>query len=167
MSGVEVRAAVEADLPQINDIFNHYVATSSCVWTTCPVSAEARAAWFAARGGTSPVLVAVSDGRVVGWGALSPFATSCTFSGTIEDSVYVHHECLRQGIGRTVLAALIEQARRGGCVSMIASISSDQTASIRLHEAMGFVEAGRLEAVGDKFGRRHDLSYLQLLLQQG
>lgn len=167
MSSVELRAATEADLPQINDIFTHYVATSTCVWTTCASTYDERRAWFAAHDAATPVLVAEHEGRVVGWGALSPFATSCTFSRTVEDSVYVHADFLRRGVGTSLLAALIDQARRLGYVSVIASISADQPASIRLHRALGFAEAGRLKDVGSKFGASHDLIYMQLLLARG
>jgi L-amino acid N-acyltransferase YncA len=54
-----------------------------------------------------PVLVAESCERIVGWGALSSFRTAYTLAGTSEDSIYVHHDLLRQGIGSRLPADLI------------------------------------------------------------
>ncbi len=164
MSEINIRNAVEDDLPAINDIFNHYVSTSTCVWTTCLCSEENRKDWFIKHRSSLPVLVAEYDDTLVGWGALSWFDTACTSSKTVENSVYVHHNFQRQGVGRKILEELVLLAKEAGLVSIIASISSDQAASIALHVSAGFAEAGNLKRVGYKFGEYHDLSYYQLLL---
>ena len=161
---ITIRPAKLADLAAINAIYNHYVAHSTCVWTTQPCSKRERKAWYAEHGRTMPVLVAESDGRVVGWGALGTFRPAYTAAGTLEDSVYVHHDFQRRKIGSRLLAALIEAARRMGLRSILANISADQTPSIRLHEKFGFQEVAHLRQVGRKFGRRMDAVYLQLLL---
>lgn len=165
MGDIELRLAVEADLPQINDIFNHYVATSTCVWTTHLCTEPERKEWFASHDAATPVLVAEQDGKIVGWGAISLFETACTFYKTVENSIYVHHEFQRQGIGRRILYALIRMAKQAGFISIVAAISSDQAASIALHRAAGFQEVGQLKKVGYKFNKFRDVSYLQLLLE--
>ena len=111
-----------------------------------------------------PVLVAEYNGRVVGWGALGSFRAAYTAAGTLEDSIYVHHDFHRQKIGSQLLKALIEAARRMGLRSILANISADQTPSIRLHETFGFQKVAHLHQVGTKFNQRFDAVYLQLLL---
>jgi phosphinothricin acetyltransferase len=111
-----------------------------------------------------PVLVAESGGDVVGWGALGSFRTAYTLAGTLEDSVYVHHDFLRQGIGTRLLTELIAAARRIGLRSILANISADQTPSIRLHEKFGFQKVAHLRQVGQKFNQWFDAVYMQLLL---
>ena len=111
-----------------------------------------------------PVLVAESDGGVVGWGALGSFRTAYTLAGTLEDSVYVQHDFLRQGIGSRLLTELIAAARRIGLRSILANISADQTPSIRLHEMFGFQKVAHLRQVGQKFNQWLDAVYMQLLL---
>ncbi len=113
-----------------------------------------------------PVLVAEQDGRVVGWCSLSSFRAAYTQFGTLEDSVYVHHEFHRRGIGRRLLAALIEHGRREGLHSILANISADQEASIALHESFGFRKVAHLRQVGRKFDRWLDAVYLQLMLAE-
>jgi L-amino acid N-acyltransferase len=159
-----IRPAGPGDLTDINGIFNYYVVHSTCVWTTTPCSETERQTWFEEHGESMPVLVAASGGRVVGWGALGSFRTAYTLAGTLEDSVYVHHDFLRQGIGSRLLAELIGAARRKGLRSILANISADQAPSIRLHEKFGFQKVAHLRQVGQKFNQWFDAIYLQLLL---
>ena len=161
-----IRPAGSADLARINAIYNYYVAHSTCVWTTVPCSEAERAAWYEEHDGSMPVLVAESGRDLVGWGALGSFRTAYTLAGTLEDSVYVHHDFLRQGIGSRLLTELIAAARRIGLQSILANISADQTPSIRLHEKFGFQKVAHLRQVGQKFNQWFDAVYMQLLLSE-
>jgi len=159
-----IRPANLADLTEINAIFNYYVAHSTCVWTANPCSEAERKAWYEEHGEVMPILVAENSGRIVGWGALSSFRTAYTIAGTLEDSVYVHHDFLHQGIGSRLLTELIDAARRKGLHSILANISADQKPSIRLHEKFGFQKVAHIRQVGQKFNQWFDAVYLQLLL---
>jgi len=159
-----IRPGSPADLTHINAIFNYYVAHSTCVWTTTPCSEAERVAWYEEHGASMPVLVAESGRGVIGWGALGSFRTAYTLAGTLEDSVYVHHNFHRRGVGSRLLAELIASARRNGLRSILANISGDQIPSIRLHEKFGFQKVAHLRQVGQKFNQWFDAVYLQLLL---
>ena len=159
-----IRPATSADLTEVNAIFNHYVAHSTCVWTTNPCSEAERRAWYEEHGDAMPVLIAQANEHIVGWGALGSFRTAYTLAGTLEDSIYVHHDFLRQGIGSRLLTELIAAARRKGLRSILANISADQTPSIRLHEKFGFQKVAHLREVGQKFNQWFDAVYMQLLL---
>jgi phosphinothricin acetyltransferase len=161
-----IRLATESDLSVINAIYNHYVLHSTCTYQTEPETPDARAAWFASHGPKHPVTVAEVDGEVVGWGSLSPFHRRAAYGRTVENSVYVRHDRHRRGIGRALLLDLIRRATDLGHHTIIAGISADQTASIAMHAAAGFVEVGRLREVGHKFGRWLDVAYLQLMLDR-
>ncbi len=161
---ITVRPAKPADLAEINAIYNYYVAHSTCVWTTRPCSDFERKAWYKEHRQSMPVLVAEQNGRVVGWAALGSFRDAYTAAGVLEDSLYVHHDFQRQGVGSLLLQALIDSARRSGLRSILANISADQTPSIRLHEKFGFQKVAHLRDVGQKFNRRFDGVYFQLLL---
>ena len=159
-----IRPAAPDDLAAINAIYNYYVAHSTCIWTTQPCAEAERKAWYQEHGPSMPVLVAEYSGRVVGWGALGSFRTAYTLAGTLEDSVYVHHDFFRQGIGSRLLTELIAAARRIGLRSILANISADQTPSIRLHEKFEFQKVAHLRQVGQKFNQWFDAVYMQLLL---
>ena|SRR5208282_3470669 len=165
-NNIIIHPASLADVTDINAIFNYYVAHSTCVWTTNPSSEAERKAWYQEHGESMPILVARYGGSVVGWGALSSFRTAYTIAGTLEDSIYVHHDFLRQGIGSRLLTELIDAARQKGLRSILANISADQEPSIRLHEKFGFQKVAHLRQVGQKFNQWFDAVYLQLFLAE-
>jgi len=165
MHSTLLRDAAPADLPAINDIYNHYVHHSTCTYQLVPESLADRQAWFVAHSPERyPVIVAEFDGRVVGWGSLSKFHARAGYDGTVEASVYIAHDFHRRGLGRTILQSLIERARAAGFHVLIGGASADQGPSIALQESLGFERVGCLKEVGQKFGRRLDVVYLQLML---
>jgi phosphinothricin acetyltransferase len=82
----------------------------------------------------------------------------------VENSVYVRHDLHRRGIGRALLADLIERAKGLGHHSIMALIDRDQSGSIAIHHSFGFDAVGRLREVGHKFGRWLDVVYMQKML---
>ncbi len=83
---------------------------------------------------------------------------------SVEHSVYVHPGHQGKGIGRALMKALIAEARRIGKHVMVAGIEAQNSASIHLHETLGFVTTGQMPQVGTKFGRWLDLTFMQLQL---
>lgn len=160
-----VRAATEADLAGLLDIHNQAIVESTAIWTDDPVTMAERADWLAEhRAADHPVLVAELDGRVVGYASYGPWRAKTGFRHTVDDSVYVRDEAQGCGVGRALLTALVELARERGCHVMIADIESANTASIRLHERLGFEHCGTVREVGLKFGRWLDLTVMRLQL---
>ena len=164
MNHVQLRLATEADLPIINDIYNHYVLNSTCTYQMEPERMEDRVKWFAAHGVKHPVTVAEGEGKVLGWGSLSQFHRRAAYANTVENSIYVHHELRRKGIGSVILADQIRRAREIGHRTILAIIDADQAGSIGLHERFGFTRAAHLKQLGFKFNRWLDVVYMQLLL---
>lgn len=165
MGDFTIRLAGAGDLGAINDIYNHYVQCSTCTYQTEPETMEGRRAWFEHHGEPHPITVAVdAAGRVVGWGSLSAFHKRAAYSRTVENSVYVHPEAQRRGIGRALLADLIERARAVGHHTIIAGIDAEQAPSVGLHEAMGFERVALLREVGFKFGRWLHVIYMQRMV---
>jgi phosphinothricin acetyltransferase len=161
-----IRLATPADLPAINDIYNHYVLHCTCTYQTEPETLADREKWFAEHPSDKyPVTVAEAEGQFVGWGSLSKFRPRAAYAPTAEPSVYIHHEFLGQGLGRVLLVDLIERARIAGFHSLIGGASADRAASLKLLVSLGFVQVAHLKEVGNKFGRWLDVIYMQLMLQ--
>lgn len=162
-----LRDATAADLPAINAIYNHYVLCSTCTYQMEPETAEGRLAWFSGRTSRHPVIVVEAEGVVVGWGSLSAFHKREAFAGTVENSVYVHHEWQRRGLGRLLLEELLRRAEAEPSLhTIVAAISSDQEGSILLHGRLGFTDCGRIREAGRKFGRLMDMVYMQRMLRE-
>ena len=163
---MRIRPAMMADLPAINAIYNHYVLHSTATYQTEPSTPQQRLAWFEEHDPEHPVLVMeeAEEGEVIGWGALSRFHPREAFARTVEDSIYLRPEYRRKGLGRAMLGELMVAARGHGHRTIVAVISADQVASVKLHAAMGFTQVGLLREVGHKFGQWLDAAYMQLLL---
>ncbi|MCU0847733.1 MAG: N-acetyltransferase family protein [Spirochaetes bacterium] len=161
---IRTRNAVKEDLASINDIYNYYVDNSTCTWQTNPEKMEERQAWFDEHTEEYPVIVAESNGKIVGWASISKFKGRDAYKPTVENSIYIRHDSLFRGTGAVLLKELIELAKGAGYHSMIAGISADQKASIVLHEKHGFTKAAHLKEAGYKFNKWLDVVYYQLLL---
>jgi L-amino acid N-acyltransferase len=159
-----LRPATESDLVAINDIYNHYVLHSTCTYQEEPEPLDGRRKWFSHHGDKYPVIVAATEGHVVGWGSLSAFHERSAFRRTVENSIYVHHQHHRRGIGSLLLQDLIVRARSLGYRAIIAGIDGEQTASVALHAKFHFEKVGHLKQVGFKFGRWLDVIYMELCL---
>lgn len=161
---ITIRHAAAADLTAIGDIYNYYVAHSTCTFDTEPRSAEQWDGWLAEHVGATSAIVAQASGQIVGWGSLSRWNNRCAYRFSVEDSVYVRNDLHRRGIGRAILRELIRVARANEHRNVIAQIAGDQPASEALHESFGFRRAGCLEKIGYKFDRWIDVSIWQLRL---
>lgn len=160
-----LRPAHHGDLPAITDIINHNVLHSTCIWQCEPFKPAERKSWFDQHTGRYPIIVAEYVGRVVAWGSLSHFSPRDAWANTVENSVYVHQDFVRRGLGRFILRELITLGQKHQHRLIVAVISADQTPSLQLHESLGFAYAGRLAQAGFKFGKWLDAVYLQKVLR--
>lgn len=163
-----IRDAIHADLPAIRDIYNDAVLNTTAIWNEQPVDLGNRQAWFSARQAQSyPILVAVEDEQVIGYASFGDWRPFEGFRHTVEHSVYVRSDQRGKGLGPRLMQALIERAKTCNKHIMVAAIESGNTASIRLHERLGFTTTGQMPQVGTKFGRWLDLTFMQLTLNPG
>jgi phosphinothricin acetyltransferase len=163
-ASILLRPAARSDLTAVNDIYNHYVFHSTCTYQEEPEPIVTRRKWFDHHGAEHPVVVAEVEGEVIGWGSLSAYHARSAYRRTVENSVYVHHQQHRRGIGSLLLKDLIVRARALGHHAIIAGIDADQAASIVLHERFRFQKVGHFRQVGFKFGRWLDVIYMELVL---
>jgi phosphinothricin acetyltransferase len=162
---MRIRAAEGDDLEAIRSIYNHVVLHSTATADYEPQSLDARRAWWEAlRAIGMPVIVADDGDAIAGFGSLRRYKERPGYRFTVENSVYVAADRRGRGVGRLLLAGLIDEARRGGFHTIVAAVDATNDVSLRLHHNAGFREAGRLHEVYFKFGRWLDVAYLELLL---
>jgi phosphinothricin acetyltransferase len=106
-------------------------------------------------------LVAVLDGAVVGWAAVSPVSTRPVYAGVVEHSVYVDPEAHGRGVGRLLLTGLVESTEAGGIWTLQSGVFPENTASLRLHAGVGFRIVGTRERVGRHHGVWRDVLLLE------
>jgi phosphinothricin acetyltransferase len=162
---MHLRPASEADLPQILAIYNEAVRNTTASYDYTAQTLAVREAWFAQKQAQSlPVLVMAREEEILGFGSYGPFRPWDGYQYTVEHSLYVHPSYRRQGIGKALLAALIEVAFQQQVHVMVAGIDAENQGSIVLHKQFGFIAVGTLQQVGFKFGRWLDLCFMQKIL---
>jgi phosphinothricin acetyltransferase len=114
-----------------------------------------------------PFLVVELEGALAGYAYATQFRDRAAYAFACEDSIYVHPHHVGKGIGTGLLRRLCEQAEAFGFRQIIAVVGGAEEASIRLHEACGFAQAGRLRAVGWKKQQWLDTVYMQRALGGG
>ena len=163
-----VRDATFEDLPATLAIYNELIETTTTAWTERKQTLEERVSWFADQQRRGfPVLVADDAGEVVGVTAYGDFRDSVHWPGyrhTVELSIHVRGDRRQSGIGRMLMDALIERARRSAVHVLVAGIDADNVESILFHERMQFVEVARMPQTGRKFERWLDLVLMQRIL---
>ncbi|MEO8182115.1 MAG: N-acetyltransferase family protein [Deltaproteobacteria bacterium] len=151
----------------ILDIFNEAIANSTALYDYHPRTLETMQRWFESKAtGQFPVLGAVDDsGHFLGFASYGTFRDRPAYKYTIEHSVYVQVDRRGRGIGRELMHQLIARAREQQYHVLVGGIDVGNSASIALHEALGFVHAGTIRQAGFKFGRWLDLAFYQLVLE--
>ena len=164
-----IRPTSPGDLDAVGEIYAHHVRTGVATFELTPPD---RSEWLqrlrAVTAHGLPFLTATLDGEVAGYAYCAPWKTRPAYRHTVEDSVYVAPQAVGRGVGGRLLDALLEECAQSGIREVIAVIvDADGAASLALHRDRGFVDAGRLTAVGFKHGRWLDTLLLQRSLTGG
>ena len=166
---VRVRPATPADLTALAGILAFYVTNSVATFEEDPPGVPQ---WHHRLGDLAerrlPFLVAEAGGTVAGYAYASPWRPKPAYRHTVEDSVYLAPGQRGRGLGRLLLESLLAGCADAGVRQVIAVIAdSGDPASVALHRACGFADAGRLSQVGYKHGRWVDTVLMQRELQPG
>ena len=164
MSAYRLRAAVEADAAAICEIYNQGIDDRLATLETERRTPEERRQWLKARGPRHPVIVAENDGRVLAWGSLNPFNPRDAYRHVADFSIYVERAERGRGVGRVVLARLIELAREHGFHKLVLSAFPFNAAGMALYEKLGFRTVGIYEEQGMLDGRWVDTIVMEKLL---
>ena len=152
------------DGDQIIDIFNYYVENSFAAYPESKVSYEFFGSFLNLTQGY-PFLVAKDmGGKIVGFGGLRPYSPLPTFSRAAEITNFISPEHTGIGIGQPIVDRLLDQAKRMGIVTILASISSLNQATLAFHKKNGFVECGRFVGIGQKMGQAFDVVWMQRIV---
>jgi L-amino acid N-acyltransferase YncA len=151
-----IRDAVAGDLPEIRAIYNHYVLNSTVTFDEEVLTLKAlRHKFTSAKKLGLPYIVAVNPtGQILGYANVYPWKEKAAYRYTVENSIYLGPASTGKGLGRPLLAALIEKSKEAGIKEIIAVIADKGAdASIALHKEFGFKDIGHMGKVGFKFDR--------------
>jgi L-amino acid N-acyltransferase YncA len=169
MSELIIRPTAADDLDPIADIYAHHVRTGVATFEVdAPDAQQWRLRFAAVIEAGLPFISAEMDGDIVGYAYCGRWKSRAAYRHTVEDSIYLAPDAFGRGIGGRLLDVLLSGCADARIRQVIAVIvDSDADASLALHRNRGFVDAGRLTAVGYKHGRWLDTVLLQRTLTQG
>ena len=151
-----LRDAVPGDIPDMREIYNHYVANTTVTFDEDGLTlAEMRKKYKIVADLKYPWLVAVSPrGVVLGYAFVTPYRAKAAYRFTVENSIYLGPASTGKGLGAALMKELLARAKAAGVKEVVAVIADrGADASIALHERFGFKEIGHMGRVGFKFGR--------------
>jgi L-amino acid N-acyltransferase YncA len=156
-TAIQLRDLRPTDWPEVASIFEAGIETGNATFET---EAPSWDAWDSSHL-RSHRLVAVEEGRIVGWAALSPVSERCCYSGVAEDGIYMAPRAQGRGVGQMLLERLVGEAERAGIWTIQAGIFPENVASVRLHMRCGFRIVGVRERLGRMHGEWRDVLLLE------
>ncbi|HEU0206301.1 MAG TPA: GNAT family N-acetyltransferase [Pseudolysinimonas sp.] len=166
----ELRQATDRDVPHMLEIYNHYVANSTVTFDEDALTLkEMRRKLHDVERLGFPWLVAVSPtGMILGYAYVTPWKAKAAYRYTVEDSIYLSPAATGKGIGKALMARMLDDAKAAGIKEVIAVIADrGADASIAMHENFGFTKIGEMGKVGFKFGRWLGTVLMQKSLKGG
>ncbi len=166
MSDVSIRWTVEADIPQINEIYNHYIRETPITFDIDPKTDEDSAYWLQKLGttGRHQCFVAMKGDAVLGWACSGAYRPKAAYETSIEVSVYLAPNAGGRGLGTALYTRLFDALDGEDVHRALAGITLPNTSSLALHKRFGFAEVGTYSEVGRKFDRYWDVMWLEKLL---
>jgi L-amino acid N-acyltransferase YncA len=152
--------------PEILAIFNEAIATSTALYDYEPRTLASMGKWFETKeSGNFPVIGSfAADGSLAGFATYGTFRAFAGYKYSVEHSVYVRADKRGHGLGKILLAAIIQAAHDQDYHVLIGGIDSANHGSIHLHLQAGFSHCATIKEAGYKFGAWRDLLFYQLIL---
>jgi phosphinothricin acetyltransferase len=163
MNEFDIRPVEQIDLPELLEIYNHYVLTTPVTFDIEPLSLSQRQEWLDkfSLTGSHRCFVAIRNGKPVGWATSSKFRDRPAYNITVETSVYLTPEETGKGLGRELYQTLFDSLSQENVHKALGGITLPNEASVKLHLSMGFKLVGVFHEIGFKFGRYWDVAWYE------
>ena len=160
-----IREGTINDAAEMVKIFNHYVATSTVIFSERQLSADEFLPKLDGVVGEFPFYIAeAEDGTMIGYCYAHRWMPDPVYGRSWEVTIYLNHNFLGQGYGRRLLDIVIEESRQKGAHSLVSFITGGNAPCESLHKACGFEVCGVIKEAGYKFGQYLDDVVYQLIL---
>ena len=162
---IKIRPYQIEDTQTILEIINYNILNSTALYDYEPRSLDNQIAIFEDKLKKGfPIIVAIENEIVVGFGYYSEFRFREAYKFTVEHSVYAHPNHIGKGIGKLILENLIDLAKAQNLHTMIGVIDAENQSSIDFHKKFGFEIAGTIKESGFKFDRWLHSVFVQKML---
>lgn len=161
-----IRAVKLEDALEIAEIYNYYILNSCVTFEELALSTEEMRGRIEAAHLKFPWLVFEKDNEILGYAYATIWKPRSAYKHTVESTVYLKKEAIKNGVGSLLYTALIGQLTDLGFHAVIGGISLPNEASVALHEKFGFEKIAQFKEVGFKFKKWIDVGYWELLIHK-
>mgnify|MGYP002539713846 FL=1 len=163
---MDIRPARREDVPALLDIYNYEVINGAATLDINTRTLEEWEKWYNAHNRDNhPLIVGVENGEITGSASLSEYRQKEAYKTTVELSIYVSPNHRKKGVGRALMAHILEMAKNDeGTHCVVSVITAGNEASTKLHAEFGFTYCGTIPEVGMKFGRMLDIENYALIV---
>ncbi len=160
-----LRPAAPSDHPAILALWNPLIRETTITFSSEEKTPQSLSVLIAARRESGQeFLICEADGVLLGFATYAQFRGGNGYVRAMEHTIVLAEAARGRGIGRLLMTAIEDHARRGGAHTLFAGVSGENPAAVAFHEAMGFRALARIPEVGFKFGRWLDLVLLMKFL---
>ncbi|MFT7246026.1 MAG: phosphinothricin acetyltransferase [Candidatus Azotimanducaceae bacterium] len=165
---IQIDFAKPADLPELTEIYNHYVLNTAFTFDTTPFSAADRKTWLTQFEPASihQCLVAKRNNDILGYASSSKLRPKPAYNSSVETTIYLRPDAGGDGLGSRLYQTLLTNLENLGVHRVYGIVALPNEASMHLHQQHGFVQIGVLNEVGYKFGQFHDTAWLEKRLEK-
>ncbi|WP_255286511.1 MULTISPECIES: arsinothricin resistance N-acetyltransferase ArsN1 family A [unclassified Bacillus (in: firmicutes)] len=164
MMNLLIRSSEESDIKSIQQIYNQGIEDRIATLETEIKDFFYMKEWFEKHNGRYKVIVAESEGQIVGWASLNQYNNRCAYDGVADISVYISREFRGRGIGKKLLEDLKSLAIKNGFHKMILFTFPFNKLGQGLYKKMGFREVGVFKNQGFLDGKFVDVMAMEKLL---
>jgi phosphinothricin acetyltransferase len=159
-----IRPVTIDDAKAISAIYNYYVKNTAITFEEIPVSIGEMEGRIRAVLSKYPWIVWEEEGEILGYAYVNRWKERVSYRYSAEDSIYIKNGAEGRGIGKKLLAPLLEGARTAGVHTVVAGITLPNERSVALHEGFGFTKIAEFSEIGYKMDRWLNVGYWQLIL---
>lgn len=160
-----IRSATAGDAAAIAEIWNHIIRDTIATFNSAEKTEAEVATIIAARQAAGRAFFVADDaGEVLGFATYDQFRGGVGYKHSMEHTVLLSPKANGRGIGRALMTAIEDHARKSGAHVMVAGVAGENIAGRDFHLALGYQLVGTMPQVGFKFGRFMDLWLLQKIL---
>lgn len=160
-----IRDVTLNDAKRIAEIYNYYIEQTIITFEyDCVSEDDIKNRILNIKSKGYPFIVYEENDEIIGYAYLNSWRERVAYNITLETSIYLDHNSIGKGIGKTLYKELINRSRLINIHSLIGVISLPNYASQKLHEHLGFKLVGNFKESGIKFNKLIDVEFWQLIL---
>ncbi len=156
--------AQNQDAPEIANLWNHYVQSGTATFRSELYTKEEITLLIQTSAQNDTPFFIARNERLLGFALYKQFRSGNGYARTMEHTIYLDTQARGRGIGRKLMEALEKHARHRNVHSFIGGVTFDNQESILFHEKLGFRITGTIPEVAEKFGKWHQIAFMQKIL---